>query len=380
MSGEVCLPTPTAVAKYSGEGGFSKASFSGFGLSPELVETLRSNANFSLAATTWSGYATAEKHLARAEKATGIKMDFPLSLKSTLAYIAYLLGPKSEGGRGLKGVSVEKYLSALRMIHMRKGYFEPWVRPEIVKQCTRGAKHRDQIVKRLAGKARKHAMTPELMWKLKLQLNKSKMPLARKRIVWATATVCFAGSFRIHELLSRETKKFDPSSTMMASAIEVKKVMLEGRRMDTLRVYIAHPKEEKLSAGIKIDLFPSGDFMCPIKAFENWKRDMGVKMDPKLPLFRLEDGKNYTGKAFNCDIKALMKDIIDYDSTPITAHSFRRGLATFMAQQGYSDHDIMAVGRWKSDAYKAYIAAPRVVRGKLAASLALKVAKSVNFS
>ena len=81
--------------------------------------------------------------------------------------------------------------------------------------------------------------------------------------------------------------------------------------MDTLRVYIAHPKEEKLSAGIKIDLFPSGDFMCPIKAFENWKRDMGVKMDPKLPLFRLEDGRNYTGKAFNCDIKALMKYIID---------------------------------------------------------------------
>ena len=74
-----------------------------------------------------------------------------------------------------------------------------------------------------------------------------------------------------------------------------------------------------------------------------------------------------------------MGNIIDYNKTPITAHSFRRGLATFMAQQGYSDHDIMAVGRWKSEAFKAYIAAPRVVRGKLAATLALKVSKSVNF-
>ena len=105
-----------------------------------------------------------------------------------------------------------------------------------------------------------------------------------------------------------------------------------------------------------------------------------MKLDPQKPLFRLERGRNYTGKLFNKDIKSLMSKVIDYDSSPITAHSFRRGLATFMAKQGYSDHDIMTIGRWKSQAFKAYIAAPRVVRGKLAAALASKVAKSVTWS
>ena len=379
LSGTFIKPTPTAIAKYSAKGGFSKETFRRFGLSPELEETLISNASFSLSARTWTGYGTAERHLARVEKATGMKLDFPLSLQSTLAYIAYLLCPKAKGGRGLKGVSVEKYISALRMVHMQRGFFEPWIRPEIVKLCIRGAKHRDQIVKRLAGKAGKHAMTPQLMWKLKQQLNRAALTLQRKRIIWATATICFAGSLRIHELLARETRRFDPSSTMLASHIKLKRVELEGRRAEILQVFLAHPKEEKLSAGIKVDLFSSGDFMCPITAFVNWRRDKGVQLDAQMPLFRMECGRNYTGKLFNQDIKSLMGNIIDYNKTPITAHSFRRGLATFMAQQGYSDHDIMAVGRWKSEAFKAYIAAPRVVRGKLAATLALKVSKSVNF-
>ena len=380
MTGNRNEPTPTAVSKYSGQGAFSRGSFNDFGLPQALVRTLTTNANHSLAANTWASYATAERHLNRAERVTGVTMQVPLSLRSTLAYVAYLLSPKSEGGRGLKGVSVEKYLSALRVMHMKKGYFEPWFRPEIVSLITRGAKQRDQVFKRLSGKNTKMAMTPQLMWELKKQINGARLPISRKRIIWATATIAFAGSLRIHELLAREQTKFDQNSVMLAGAIKVKKVRMKGREEDTLSLYIAHPKEEKLSAGVMIDLFQSQDFMCPITAYQNWHKDKGVKLNQQKPLFRLENGMNYTGRLFNKDIRSLMSSVIDYGSSPITAHSFRRGLATFMAKQGYSDHDIMTIGRWKSQAFKAYIAAPRVVRGKLAAALASKVAKSVKWS
>ena len=47
---------------------------------------------------------------------------------------------------------------------------------------------------------------------------------------------------------------------MMASAVKVSHEMVEGRKVDTLQVYLAHPKEERLSAGVKLDLFASGDF------------------------------------------------------------------------------------------------------------------------
>ena len=36
-------------------------------------------------------------------------------------------------------------------------------------------------------------------------------------------------------------------------------------------------------------------------------------------------------------------------------HSFRRGTATWAAQVGISETEIQTLGRWKSDAYKAYI-------------------------
>ena len=138
-------------------------SFEGFGFTPAIVMALQEASNHSVAATTWASYATAERHIARAEKHSGVQITFPFSLKSVLAYVGFLLCPKEEGGRGLQGKSVEKYLSALRLIHMQKGFFEPYIRPEIIKQITRGACNRDQIVKRMEGKAEKMAMTPEIM-------------------------------------------------------------------------------------------------------------------------------------------------------------------------------------------------------------------------
>lgn len=181
----------------------------------------------------------------------------------------------------------------------------------------------------------------------------------------------------MHELLSKDSCKFDPKTTMMASAIKVSHAMVEGRKVETLEVYLAHPKEERLSAGVKLDLFASGDFMCPVKAFKDWMKDKVVKLASSKPLFRLADGRNYTGSLFNRDLKVLLKNVVDYSKAPITSHSFRRGLATFMAKSGYSDEDIMKVGRWHSGAFKAYITSPREIRGKLAAQLAAKVSSSL---
>lgn len=163
MAGNQIEPEPTARSKYSEKGGFSQESFKGFGFTPAIVEALREAANHSVAGPTWASYATAERHIARAEKHTGVKITFPFSLKSTLAYVGFLLCSKEEGGRGLQGKSVEKYLSALRLIHMQKGHFEPYMRPEVIKQITKGACNRDQVMKRMEGKAEKMAMTPELM-------------------------------------------------------------------------------------------------------------------------------------------------------------------------------------------------------------------------
>ena len=93
--------------------------------------------------------------------------------------MGFLLAPKVDGGRGLQGKSVEEYLSAIRLLHMQKGFFfEPYISPEIIKQITRGAVIRDQVAKRMEGKAEKIAMTAELMYKLKISLRDSRFSKA----------------------------------------------------------------------------------------------------------------------------------------------------------------------------------------------------------
>ena len=80
---------------------------------------------------------------------------------------------------------------------MQKGFFYPWIRPEVIKQITKGASNRDQIAKRMAGRAGNHAMMPQLMLVLKRRLGASSMRRSRKRIVWAASTICWAAALRI---------------------------------------------------------------------------------------------------------------------------------------------------------------------------------------
>ena len=65
------------------------------------------------------------------------------------------------------------------------------------------------------------------------------------------------------------------------------------------------------------------------------------------PSFRTADGKSYTGKMFNKDLKKLLESVIDYRSMgKISSHSFRIGITTMLGKLGFSDNDIMAIGRW----------------------------------
>ena len=119
---------------------------------------------------------------------------------------------------------------------------------------------------------------------------------------------------------------------------------VDGRVLQTLRMTIKHPKEECLSAGVVIDVFATDGFMCPVKAYEDWLMDKRVELTSHWPLFRVSGGKNYTGSKFNVDLKKLMKGELDFNKSPISSHSLRAGVATFMAKAGYTDDAIMKIG------------------------------------
>jgi len=110
-------------AKYAGfrpgvgKGMYTARSFPGTeSLNPKLRQALIQAANNSLAETTWRQYKTAERHLERCQRNTGVRMSFPMKRTQILCFVAFMLEV-----RKVKAVTVSKTLSAIRTLHLIEG-------------------------------------------------------------------------------------------------------------------------------------------------------------------------------------------------------------------------------------------------------------------
>ena len=63
--------------------------------------------------------------------------------------------------------------------------------------------------------------------------------------------------------------------------------------------------------------------------------------------------------------KYLAKIAFNAQKPPFRTHD-GIGIATMLGQMGYSDNEIMAIGRWSSFAFELYIRSARAVRAKTA--------------
>ena len=86
-----------------------------------------------------------------------------------------------------------------------------------------------------------------------------------------------------------------------------------------------------------------------------------------MPAFRDEVGYAFRMGRFNGILKKLLKNHVEYGR--ITMHSFRCGLASLLAENGFSDEDIRAIGRWDSAAFLVYVQKPRLTRCRVAKKL-----------
>ena len=59
-------------------------------------------------------------------------------------------------------------------------------------------------------------------------------------------------------------------------------------------------------------------------------------------------------------LKKFFKPYISYGT--LTGHSFRSGLSSLLGEAGFSDDEIMALGRWSSSAFLRYIKLGRMKR------------------
>ena len=336
------------------------------GVPEYLAQGLAQTGNFGLSQGSWKTYGTVDRHLVTCGQETGKCLEFPLTPADVLTFIGWMIN------RDLRANSIQVYLSGLRMSHITSGFFGVKLYEDIVSHLVRGLKQRDLVRDKVSGKTGRLPVTMDIMTKLRVAIRKSSWDMEKKRLVWAICCLAFNGSFRIHELVSRETRIYDPTSTLLLRDVNIVRCKDEatGEESEVLQVYLKSPKEARLSDGVMVDLFATSSFFCPVAAYQKYLSSLPFSPPANSPVFRTSSGAGYTGSSFNVDLKNLLKGQVDYTKGKITSHSFRAGLATEMAKLGYTDQDIMNIGRWKSAAYLDYVKCPRVKRMRVARQLA----------
>ena len=72
---------------------------------------------------------------------------------------------------------------------------------------------------------------------------------------------------------------------------------------------------------------------------------------------------------FNKVLTKLLSEVTEGTDGVIKSHSFRSGVATEMGKLGCTEEEIMAQGRWSSQAFKAYVKMGSLKKIELAAKL-----------
>jgi integrase len=350
--GHFC-PTPVrGSVKYGQHGGCAAELFQDLNLPKETALSLAALGNLGVSKATWSTYKTAKAMLAKCETETQSDLSLPFNERKTLIFVDWLTRV-----RKLKGATVNSYLAGIRQLHIISNFDAPVIRTGLVKLVLKGINNRDGIQKRSEKPANRLPMTVNTMLIFKNTISSSHLCSNDKRLIWAVATLAFAGGFRIGELLSKHEATYDPDFTLLAKDVSTSSDK-QGRT--TIHVYLKCPKETKSAAPTVVDVFQSGGSVCPVKAFLTWS-----KLRPRIrnePLFRLDNGTPLTGTRMNRLIDQLLNPYVDKGVGRFNAHSFRTGLASMLANAGLPADELQAIGRWSSRAFEVYLKLKRTKR------------------
>lgn len=356
------IPTRMTVSeKFGNKGMFTTSSLSN--IPNEIADILINAANFSLASSTWSTYRSSINRLNDCSGETGIDMTLPLSESQVSLFVGYLLK------ENLSASTVESYLSGLRQAHIAAGLSCDTLKSDFIKQVLRGRKNQLISNPQSSNNSNRLPVTPSILALIKKDLKASDLPNERKLLIWAISTLAFFGGFRIHEILSQNTNKFDPLTTLLNEDVDIQSITIENSEHKVIQICLKTEKTNRTGRHNLIDVYPSNGALCPVRAFVKWDNIRSCR-EKHLPAFRDENGSPYTGRKFNVFLKRFMSSHFPDIKGQITSHSFRSGLATLLGTLGYSDEDIQTSGRWSSRCFEDYLKLPRSKRIHMAKQIA----------
>jgi hypothetical protein len=297
----------------------------------------------------------------KCEHETKTDLSLPFNQEKALVFIDWLVRV-----RKLRGSTINSYLAGVRQMHVVRNIEPPTMHSALVKLVLRGIENRDGIAKRKDGVSGRLPMTINTMRIFKNTLASSHLNTSDQRLIWAVATMAFAGAFRIGELLSTHESTYDPDFTLLKRDVSVSTTS-DG--IKTIHVTVKCPKEAKNSTPTVVDLFQNNGYICPVKAY---LKLIWLKLQPReddLRLFRFSNGTPLTGAKMNRLMRLLLDPYTDTSIGSFSGHSFRIGLASMLANHGLPDEELQAAGRWSSRAFEIYMILRRTKRTAVATKI-----------
>jgi hypothetical protein len=313
------------------------------GLDPhfdDLVAASRSRA-------TWQKYECGWRAFQQFELRVGGKFAWPLDVGAVRGFITWCTFE-----RKIKPDTIKTYLSALSMAHKLKGLAHPpSLDDELSKLALDGAARIPTAAPPHHPRPGRRVMTLPLLKVLGHNLAASGWQKGNIQTVWTASTLGFFSSARMGEILSKEEKGFDPSSTLTWADIKA-------REDGSFLIHIKNPKSGR-KGGEYVDIFPfEGHGVCPAAALNRhmqMQKEAGL-YNPSMPVFRFSSGKNLTPSTMNTILGNMLGGVLDQTRDKITCHSFRAAVASVLNRFPHlaSSEDIKGWGRWESACYLKY--------------------------
>ena len=262
----------------------------------------------------------------------------PLTEDSQTAFAAYL-------SQSVSASTVRSYLCAIRFYQIRAGLPDPALPSSpklsyVVKGIQRISPGRLR--------AQRLPITPSLL--LQVHTLWSKEPVSFDRVMlWAAFCLGFFGFMRSGEFTT------SPSQDPDECTLSVSDVAVNSRQdPQVLTISLRRSKTDPFGMGTHIYLGRTGNLLCPVSAVLAY---LAVRPPTPGPLFLFQDGTPLSRSQLVSHLREALTQL-GVDVTNYSGHSFRIGAASTAAKAGFSDSFIQTLGRWRSNAFTAYIRTP----------------------
>lgn len=270
---------------------------------------------------------------------------FPLTEK-LLCYFAVHLAE-----RKLAPQTIKTYLAAARNMHISLGFPDPRDHSSMpLLQRVQMGIRRVHASKQTRPARVRLPITPAILDQLRSHWQASKHP--DRLGLWAVSTLCFAGFFRLGELLPAS----DTLPSGLPTGVQWGDVTVDDACSPTmLKTHLRVSKCDQFGKGVDVYVGRTDSPRCPVIAVVAY---MAARGRNPGSFFLTHQGRPLTKPRFVAEVRSGLTKA-GLDQTTFAGHSFRIGAATAAAQAGVPDSAIQMLGRWNSTAFLAYIRTPR---------------------